>query len=505
MNVITPPEALASPPPLHERRPALDKLPVAVIGGGPVGLAMAAHLLERGIEPLILEAGARPGAAVRDWGHVPMFSPWAYNIDRAARALLERHGWTAPDGAAYPAGRELAEAYLEPLSRTPEIAARLRLGVRVVGVARVGNGKVRTASREAQPFEIRFIDTAGREGRVFARAVIDASGTWSSPNPAGASGLLAIGEREAAAAGRLRYGMPDVLGAARADYAGRRVLVVGSGHSAAGTLIDLATLQETEPGTRVLWALRIPDHLARVYGGGAKDQLAARGALGTRLQRLVEGGAFEIVAPFTADTIEQAPAGALLVTGESGDELRTLSVDTMIVAAGLKPNTRILSELRTDLDPALDCPRALAPLIDPNVHSCGTVRPHGAFELAQPEPGLFLIGMKSYGRAPTFLLATGHEQARSVAAYLAGDEEAARRVELELPETGVCSGPALAAEAPEASACCGGPAPGGVDACCVKDADAKAAGEAGCGCGSPPAPKQPAMAGSCCGASGASA
>jgi thioredoxin reductase len=321
-------------------------------------------------------------------------------------------------------------------------------------VARVGNGKVRTAGRELQPFELRVTDASGGESRLFARAVIDASGTWSSPNPAGASGLPAIGEREAAAAGQVRYGMPDVLGSARGDYAGKRVLVVGSGHSAAGTLIDLARLRAQAPGTRVLWALRTREHLARVYGGGAADQLAARGAVGTRLEQLVEGGAFEIVAPFTVDAVEQAD-GALLVSGESGDGLRTLNVDVMIVATGLRPDTRFLAELRTDLDAALDCPKALAPLIDPNEHSCGTVRPHGAFELAQPEPGLFLVGMKSYGRAPTFLLATGHEQARSVAAYLAGDEEAARRVELELPETGVCSGPAVVAETAEASACCG--------------------------------------------------
>ena len=367
MNILTPPDALAAHAPVRERRPALDRLPVAVIGGGPIGLAAAAHLLERGVVPLVLEAGTRAGAAVRDWGHVPMFSPWTYNIDRAARALLERHGWTAPEADAYPTGHELADAYLDPLSQVPEIAARLRLGVRVTGVARVGNDKVRSAGRALQPFELRVTDASGRGSRLFARAVIDASGTWSSPNPAGASGLPAIGERDAAAAGRVRYGMPDVLGSARGDYAGKRVLVVGSGHSAAGTLIDLARLQAQAPGTQVVWALRTREHLARVYGGGAADQLAARGAVGTRLRQLVEGGAFEIVAPFMVDAIEQAD-GALLVSGESGDELRTLGVDAMIVATGLKPDTRFLAELRTDLDPALDCARALAPLIDPNEH-----------------------------------------------------------------------------------------------------------------------------------------
>ena len=132
----------------------------------------------------------------------------------------------------------------------------------------------------------------------------------------------------------------------------------------------------------------------------------------------------------------------------------------------------------------LECTSALGPLIDPNEHSCGTVRPHGAKELAHPEQDFFVIGMKSYGRAPTFLLATGFEQARSVVAQLSGDFDAAARVELELPETGVCNTTSVAG----AAGCCGGPAPAEVDACCVKDADAKAAGESGCGCG--PAPPQ---------------
>ena len=99
----------------------------------------------------------------------------------------------------------------------------------------------------------------------------------------------------------------------------------------------------------------------------------------------------------------------------------------------------MLSEVRLRLDPWLECPTALGPLIDPNEHSCGTVRPHGARELAHPEKDFYVVGMKSYGRAPTFLLATGYEQARSVVAMLAGDVAAAERVELVLPETGVCS------------------------------------------------------------------
>jgi thioredoxin reductase len=521
MNLLDGPEGLGAAHPFATRvaqRPLAD-LPVAVIGAGPVGLAAAAHLLARGLEPLILEAGATVGAAVRDWGHVPMFSPWRFNLDRAATALLERHGWTRPDGDAFPTGRELAERYLEPLAACLEIASRLRLGVRVTGIARVGVGKVRTAGRETQPFEIRTLDRLGREGRLFAGAVIDASGTWTSPNPAGASGLPAIGER--AASQRIRYGMPNVLGMERARYAGRRVLVLGGGHSATGTLLDLAELAAEVPGTRITWALRGKE-LARVFGGGAADQLPQRGALGARLRELVERNAFRVVAPFAADEIARAADDALLVSGESERERLTIEADELVAATGLRPDLSFLGELRLDLDPALECPRALAPLIDPNEHSCGTVRPHGAAELAQPEPGLFLVGMKSYGRAPTFLLATGHEQVRSVAAHLAGDEEAARRVELELPETGVCGGPApssrQAGTSRSAASCCGpkvqaptrivpapaegcygGPAPAEANACCADDAAAKADGGEGCECAAAPARagRPPAATASC--------
>ena len=157
---------------------------------------------------------------------------------------------------------------------------------------------------------------------------------------------------------------------------------------------------------------------------------------------------------------------------------RQIVVDELIVATGFRPDLNFVRELRIQLDPAIECPVALAPLIDPNEHSCGTVRPHGARELAQPEPGFYFAGMKSYGRAPTFLMLTGYEQVRSIAADIAGDRKAAERVELVLPETGVCSRSA----APDASQCCGGPAPSGVDACCTEDANVKQQGKTGCGC-----------------------
>jgi glycine/D-amino acid oxidase-like deaminating enzyme len=414
----------------------VSDLPIAIIGGGPVGLAAAAQLLARGLDPIVLEAGTSVGTAPRAWGHVRMFSPWRYNIDAAARRLLEGQGWQAPDPNRFPTGEDLVSEYLEPLARTPSIATRLRLGTRVTGVTRAGLGKVRNAGREIAPFEIR-LDAQGREIRIFARAVIDASGAWGNPAPAGASGLPAMGEQ--AATSLIRYGMPDVLGGERARYAGRRTLVVGTGHSAIGTVIDFCALAAVTIGTEVFWASRTGD-LTRVYGGGDADQLPQRGALGQHLKNLIMAGAVNVLAPFAVDVMQPADDGRLEVISRGEEGAQHITVDQLVVATGLRPDLTLLREMRLDLDAALECPSALGPLIDPNVHSCGTVRPHGVFELAQPEPGLFIAGMKSYGRAPTFLLATGYEQVRSIGAYLAGDVEAARRVELDLPQTGVCSG-----------------------------------------------------------------
>jgi hypothetical protein len=176
--------------------------------------------------------------------------------------------------------------------------------------------------------------------------------------------------------------------------------------------------------------------------------------------------------------------------------------DRIVVATGQRPDLDMTRELRLDLDPWLESPKVLGPAIDPNLHSCGSVPPHGYKELSHPEPGYFAVGVKSYGRAPTFLMATGYEQVRSVAAYIAGDLPAANTVQLVLPETGVCNTSFAAPRDAAQSDCCGGPAPAEADACCADDAKAKAAGASGCGCGpqTKPETQKAAVAGStCCG------
>jgi hypothetical protein len=424
-------------------------LPVVVIGAGPVGLAAAAHLLQRGERPLVFEAGATAGASMLEWAHVRMFSPWTYNTDPVSVELLTSTGWTPPSGEVFPTGGEVVTQYLRALADHPRIAPHLRVNTRVSGVSSVGVDRTKTADRNGRPFMVR-IEHDGQEQDVLAKAVIDASGTWRLPNPLGANGHAAIGERAAAPA--IFYGMPDVLGAQRARYAGKRVLVVGSGHSAMNALLDLEQLTQQEPSTRLLWAVRRA-RIDGVFGGGSNDQLPERGRLGNRLRELVKTGHLEVFEGFALSAIASTPDGVVVSSPE-----RTLpAVDEIVATTGFRPDLDMLREVRLELDAVIESPRTLAPLIDPNVHSCGTVPPHGAEQLQHPERDFYVVGMKSYGRAPTFLLRTGYEQVRSVVAALVGDWESARRVELVLPETGVCSVPTDLSGG-DTTSCCSAPA-----------------------------------------------
>ena len=430
----------------------MSELPVAVIGAGPQGLAAAAHLVERGIEPVVLEVGDIPAAGVGDWGHVRMFSPWSELVDPAAARRLQPSGWRAP-GNGYPTGAEWIDFYLAPLAA--ELGDRVRYGTRVVGVSRRGRDRLVSAGREDQPFVVHVTDRTGVESRFDARAVIDASGTWGQPNPVGADGLPAIGEREAVVAGTLSYLPPTP--AESAAFAGRHVVVVGSGHSAMTAIIELAKVAKANPGTVVTWVVRRGVVDDNTFGGGAADALPERGALGLKSREAVDAGLVTLVTGFRVEQIETG-AGRIVLTSEDGRSLA--AADHVVGLTGFRPDLSFLSEMRLELDPILQAPPKLAAEIDPNLHSCGSVMPHGAQELAHPEAGLYLVGMKSYGRAPTFLAMTGYEQVRSVAAELAGDHDAARRVELVLPDTGVCGGAGLFDEpaADNGGGCCGAPA-----------------------------------------------
>ncbi|MFS0795316.1 NAD(P)-binding domain-containing protein [Microbacterium sp. 1P10AE] len=426
----------------------VNELPVVVIGAGPQGLAAAAHLVERGLPVVVLEGGSSPAAAVAEWGHVRLFSEWPELVDTAAARLLQRTGWTAPT-AGYPTGRQWIDRYLAPLAA--ELGDRVRYDSRVVGVSRLGRDRLVDAGRADQPFTVHVRPADGEECRLQARAVIDASGTWSSPNPAGADGLPALGER--AADGLLTYRIPDFRD--REGFEGKHTVVIGSGHSALTAILALARMARRDPSTTVTWALRRAT-AGNAFGGGDADELPARGALGIRAKEVVDAGLVSLTTGFRVERV-RVDAGRPTLIAEDG---RTLTADRVVVLTGFRPDLSFLSELRLELDPTLQAPVRIAAEIDPNVHSCGSVAATGAADLAQPEADFYLVGAKSYGRAPTFLALTGYEQVRSVVAELAGDHEAARRVELALPDTGVCGGAGLfdASGASLGGACCAPPA-----------------------------------------------
>lgn len=437
-----------------------ESLPVAIVGGGPAGLAAAAHLAVRHVPFILFESGESVASNILSWQHVRVFSPWRYNIDKAAKELLSASGWTGPDENALPTGKELYEHYFRPLSNLPGLKPFIQTKSKVMAIGRKNMDKMKSWGREEWPFVIQVHHK--NEGVRFyeASAVIDASGTWNNPNPVGAGGVFAVGELENS--DNIIYGIPDVMGSLKDRYKNKNIAVVGGGHSAINTIIELDKLKDEYPHTTIHWILR-KKNITNVYGGQEKDALAARGALGIKIEQLVNDDRVNVYTPFQVQEIRKNNNQLVLVGHQHDKQMALPGIDEIISNTGSRPDFSFLREIRLSVDSALESSVAIAELIDPNIHSCGTVRPHGEKELRHDENGFYIVGSKSYGRAPTFLMATGYEQVRSVVAAIDGDIEAARKVELDLPETGVCRSDKViaccsvtpVAEQETAAACCG--------------------------------------------------
>ena len=408
-------------------------LPVAIIGAGPVGLAAAAQLAARKQPFLLFEAGNEVAASVRSWGHVTLFSPWQYNIDAAAKTLLEQTDWQEPNGDEIPTGHELIDLYLKPLADLEQIKPFIYTNHPVIALTRQNHDKLKSKGRNEQPFVI-YTEIKGELKTFESRAVLDATGTWGNPNPAQGNGVWLPSEK--ALAERIDYHIPNVAVNASL-YSNKKVAVIGGGHSAINSLLNLAELKKQFPDTDITWILR-KENIEMAYGGEQNDELMARGALGSRIRQLVDEGKIHVVTPFFISSLKET--GKISIMGiQRGEKIVLDGFDRLVVNTGSRPDYTINEEIRLTIDSATESVAALASLIDPNEHSCGTVEAHGEATLRQPEQGFYVVGAKSYGRAPTFLMATGYEQVRSIVAFLAGDQESAKRVELSLPETGVCN------------------------------------------------------------------
>ncbi|WP_214808048.1 NAD(P)-binding domain-containing protein [Exiguobacterium sp. s102] len=400
--------------------------PIFIIGAGPIGLVAAAHLSQKGLPFSIMEAGAHIGTHIKKWSHVKMFSNWEYNIDPVAAAQLNENGWNRPAADVFPTGHDLLEYYLRPLATLPTIASNLYLQHQVVSISRQGIDKMTTADREQSPFEIIVQTPMGRR-RFLAAAILDATGVWGQPNS-----MYSAGHPHDSLIERVMHTIPNFR--QETDrYANQRLAIIGSGHSALTALMGAVALKKDYPETDIHWIIRKTD-VVKAFGGEENDQLAERGQLGSMARTLVESGLVTVHTSFKVAETAPTNEGISLISADN----RQLTVQEVIVLTGSRPDFSFLREIRMDVDSITESPRLLAPLIDPNLHSCGTVRPHGEAELRQPEKNFYIIGSKSYGRAPTFLLMTGYEQVRSIIAHLTGDVLNAKNIQLKLPETGVC-------------------------------------------------------------------
>lgn len=457
----------------------MKNLPIVVIGAGPIGLAAACRLLERGEKPIVIEKASEAGATILEWGHVRMFSSWAMNVDKSAVAMLEKAGWNMPTPEAFPTGEDLVRSYLAPLAELPEVAACIRYGHEVLSVTRWGMDKLKMPNRANVPFELHIRQACGDTLRILARAVIDATGTWSQPNPGGHSGVPAIGEPGHP---RVAYGIPDVQGFEAERYRDKDTVVIGAGHSAINALLDLTELNAGRKGT-VTWATRGQMPAIQSQSTAVDTLLPERSSGLARAVALVKRGVVQSAPGFTLEELRSTNGGRLLMSGLREGRRSILEADELIVCTGFRPDLTMLRELQLDLDSWVEATAGVGKLIRQAMESGQAIpQPYGAQALAHPETDLFVVGMKSHGRAPNFFLSYGYEQVRSVAAWLCGDMEAATRIEFQMPEGATCSGCGD-------GACCG--SVGGAQSC--------GGGASGC-CG--PATQEvgaaPAPASSCC-------
>lgn len=410
---------------------------VAILGAGPVGLDAALAAAERGWSFTLYEAGERPAAHVRDWGHVRLFSPWSMDASPRMRRALERRGTPAPDGDTCPTGHELCDRLLDPVAACPEVAAGLRLGTRVVAVGREGllkNERIGDPGRGEPPFRLLVQRASGEEDIAHAHAVLDATGTYTHPNSLGDGGIPAPGET--AAADRITRRVPDVAGAPE-PWAGRTTLLVGGGHSAQTAARDLARLAEEVPGTRVLWALRTNEPRWLIDD----DPLPTRAGL-ARVAEALARGASPAVEPILGVAVEAlAPRGAdggggLAVTlrasdgcdgsdgregrdgrHDRGSERRTVAVDRVLALTGSVGDDRIYRQLQVHECWATGAPMKLSAALLGAAGGGGDCLAQTGFgpeTLTSPEPRFFILGAKSYGRNAAFLMRVGWEQVDDV-------------------------------------------------------------------------------------------
>ncbi len=401
---------------------------IAIIGAGPVGLEAALYAVELGYPVDLFEKG-EVGENILKWGHVTLFSPWEMNHSALGPSLLRKHlpSWEEPDPGAYLTGAAYVARYLRPLSTLPQLAGRIHTGVRVqsIGRERILKGElIGDAHRAAHPFRLLTTHADGRERIYHADVVIDATGVYDTPNWLGDGGIPAVGERTNRR--HIDYHLRDVTGRDRGRFAGKRTLLVGAGYSAATTVCDFQSLIQEEPETALLWVIR--DNRAQPIPVIEHDSLPNRAALTRRANAIAENGS-ENIEFWNNTTVQEVQyfdnEQRFRVTLKRNETTQQIEVDRILANVGYGPDNSLYRELQVHECFASRGPMKLAAALLGSGSSgdCLTQQSMGAETLRNPEPDFFIIGNKSYGRNPSFLIRIGLRQIVEVFSLLTGESE----------------------------------------------------------------------------------
>lgn len=395
---------------------------LAILGAGPTGLDAALAAADLGWPVTVYEAGDRPAAHVRAWGHVRLFTPWPLNVSPRMARHLEAAGVAVPDDDACPTGDELCDRVLDPVAALPEMAPAIRFGAQAVSVGRRGllkHEEIATAERGATPFRLLLSGADGTEETAEADVVIDCTGTYGHPNTTGDAGIPAVGERRLE--GRIRRTLPD-LATEGEEWAGRTVLVVGSGHSAQTAASDLAALARREPGTSVVWAVRAAEP---TWGAVDDDPLPGRAALVERSRALAGGDEPAVRLEAGVAVVALAERGGRVAVTLRNGSTSEVVVDKVLSLTGAVGDNSIYRQLQVHECYATAAPINLsAALLGAAAADCLQQESHGVDVLRNPEPNFFILGSKSYGRVNQFLMRVGWEQVDEVFSALASPGDA---------------------------------------------------------------------------------
>lgn len=386
----------------------------AVIGAGPIGLEIALRLVERGYEVTVFEKG-RIGEHIRQWAHVRFFSPLGMNVTSRMREAVNDD---LPSDDSLLTGGEFVSRVLEPLARSAALRDRILAGRRVVSMARSGLGKLGLPNhplRSERSFRLLVEDSEGHESIHEADLVFDASGVYSQANWAGTAGMPASGERTLE--NRIVRHLRDFDGKDMHRWSGKKILLVGHGHSAANAVVALSHVLKKNPATQLIWAVRsdktkpvteVPDDplIERGKIVDAANELAHHPLENMQVLRRTTIDAFNLpVVPGSLQTADP-PIKVKLKVWKNFQEVE---VDEIISLTGYRPDLDMLRELTADFSNINEGARGLYRALT-NITDCLAKIEVAPKDLESGEPNFLVTGIKSYGRNAGFLLQAGYDQ-----------------------------------------------------------------------------------------------